>query len=221
MSIIPAILPHSFEEMTEKLSRIEGLTSLVQIDICDGVFGLEKTWMPTGGEIMPAGFEYEFDLMVSDWGTVVANVVALGAKRIVLHVDHMGDEEIGSTVSSLKEKGILAGIAVSNDIAIETHIHALRLAKEIDYQCYAQVMGIARIGEQGQEFDETAPERIRALKRQIGDAVVQVDGAMNPENGPKVVEAGATSLVVGSYLFSMGEVATAYGNMQSLLQSEE
>ncbi|MDQ5962200.1 MAG: ribulose-phosphate 3-epimerase [Patescibacteria group bacterium] len=221
MSIIPAVLPHSFEEMNEKLSRIEGITSLVQIDLCDGVFGLEKTWLPSGTEIMSIGFEYEFDLMVNDWRLYVNSAIALNAKRVVLHVDHMTDVDIQEAVTLLKEKGVIAGIAVSNDIAIETHVSALRLAKEIDYQSYAQVMGIARIGEQGQEFDETAPERIRALKMQIGDAIVQVDGAMNPENGPKVIEAGATSLVVGSYLFSMGEVATAYGNMQALLQSED
>lgn len=221
MSIIPAILPHNFEEMTEKLSRIEGLAPLVQIDLCDGVFGLERTWLPEGTETMPTGFDYEFDLMVNDWRTHLNSAVSLGAKRVVLHVDHMSDDEIREAVLSLKEKGVRAGISVSNDIAVETHVSALRLAKEIEYQSYAQVMGIARIGEQGQEFDESAPDRIRALKRALGDAQVQVDGAMNPENGPKVIEAGASSLVVGSFLFASGEPATAYGTMESLLPSEE
>lgn len=221
MSIVPAILPHSFEEMTEKLSRIEGLAPLVQIDLCDGVFGLEKTWMPSGTESMPAGFEYEFDLMVSNWKMFMESAVSLNAKRIVLHVDHMSDDDIRSAVSSLKEKGVRAGISVSNDASVEAHVNALRIAREVDYQCYAQVMGIARIGEQGQEFDESAPERVRFLKRNMGDVMVQVDGAMNPENGPKVIEAGASSLVVGSYLFSVGEPATAYNTMLVLLPTDE
>jgi hypothetical protein len=45
MQITPAVLPHTFNEITDKLSRIEGLATRVQIDICDGVFGREKTWL--------------------------------------------------------------------------------------------------------------------------------------------------------------------------------
>jgi pentose-5-phosphate-3-epimerase len=59
MRITPAVLPHTFDEITEKLSRVEGLATRVQIDICDGVFGREKTWMPAGTEILPEGFDYD------------------------------------------------------------------------------------------------------------------------------------------------------------------
>lgn len=216
MNVTPAILPKSFEELTEKLSRIEGLSSLVQIDLCDGVFGLDKTWLPEGGETLPLGSEYEFDLMVNNWSIYIERCIALGAKRIVLHVDHMTDDELRSAVSMLKEANVMCGVSVSNDESVETHVHALRIAKEIDYHTYAQVMGIARIGEQGQEFDESTPSRIVSLKQQLGDVEVQVDGAMNPTNSPKVIQAGATRLVVGSYMFKLGEPATAYEEMTNL-----
>ena len=216
MYITPAILPHSFEELTEKLSRIESLAPLVQIDLCDGVFGLEKTWLPEGGEALSSLQEYEFDLMVNQYSTYVEKCIALGAKKIVLHVDHMTDDELREVVTMLKENNVTTGISVSNDVSIETHVHALRLAKEIDYKTYAQVMGISRIGEQGQEFDESVPSRIVSLKQQVGDVDVQVDGAMNPTNGPKVIQAGATRLVVGSYMFKQGEPASAYEEMTNL-----
>jgi ribulose-phosphate 3-epimerase len=216
MNVTPAILPKSFEELTEKLSRIEGLSSLVQIDLCDGVFGLDTTWLPEGSETLPSGTDYEFDLMVNNWSMYVERCIALGAKRIVLHVDHMTDDELQSVVSMLKEANVMCGISVSNDESVETHVHALRIAKEIEYRTYAQVMGIARIGEQGQEFDESAPSRIVSLKQQLGDVEVQVDGAMNPTNSPKVIQAGATRLIVGSYMFKLGEPATAYEEMTNL-----
>lgn len=62
-------------------------------------------------------------------------------------------------------------------------------------------MGIEKIGEQGQIFDDHAPERIVHLKQRFGTLSIQVDGAMNPTNAPKVLEAGADTLVVGSYIF--------------------
>ena len=216
MNITPAILPHSFEELTERLSRIEGLAPLVQIDICDGVFGLEKTWSPVEGEVLPSGMDYEIDAMVNNWSTLIQQSIALGVKKVVLHVDHMTDDDIRIAVTTLKENGITTGISVSNDIDVETHVQALRIAKEIDYQVYAQVMGIARIGEQGQAFDESTCTRIVTLKQQIGDVDVQVDGAMNPTNAPKVIQAGATTLVVGSYLFNGGEPSSAYEEMTNI-----
>ena len=216
MNITPAILPHSFEELTEKLSRLDGISSEVQIDICDGVFGLEKTWMPNEGDALPSGFEYEFDVMVEDWQTMIPACIALGAKRVVIHVDRMSEDDVRGLVSSLKEQNVVAGIAVSNDVAIETHLAFLRAARDADFRVYAQVMGIERVGEQGLEFDSTAPERVMAIKRAIGDVHVQVDGAMNPETAPKVIQAGAETLVVGSYLFNGGDVGSSYAQMTNL-----
>jgi ribulose-phosphate 3-epimerase len=215
-NVTPAILPFSFEELTDKLSRIEGLSPVVQIDICDGVFGLDTTWLPEGTEVLPSGTEYEFDLMVDNWSAYVEKCILLKAKRIVVHVDHMSDDELRGVCIKLKEQGIHIGIAVSNDVSVETHAHALRIAREIDYRSYAQVMGIEKIGEQGHSFDESAPSRIVSLKQQVGDVDVQVDGAMNPTNAPKVIQAGATRLVVGSYMFTEGEPAKAYELMTNI-----
>src|SRR3989344_9301663 len=98
MNIKPAILPHSFEEIIEKLSRVEGISLLVQIDICDGVFGREKTWLPNGTETLPSGFKYEFDVMVNDWNIYIPNCLLLGATSIVAHVDLFSDEDIANLV---------------------------------------------------------------------------------------------------------------------------
>lgn len=218
MNITPAILPHGFQELNDKLTRIDGLAPMVQIDLCDGVFGLEKTWMPEGGESLSPSFEYEYDLMVVEWKPVLEKVLTVTpkAKQIVLHADRMSDEELLSAVGMLKDAGVLPGIAVSNDVSTEAHIHLLHIAREINYQVYAQVMGISHIGEQGQSFDESAPSRIVSLKQNIGDVLVQVDGAMNPTNGPKVIQAGAERLVVGSYIFSQENPAQFYEEMTNI-----
>lgn len=201
MTIIPAILPHSVEEVQEKCSRVEGLVTKVQIDICDGIFGREKTWIPTGSEMLPSGFSYEFDLMLNDWRETTLHCLTLGAKSIVSHVDMFTDEDMATLVSMVAPHSANLGIAVSNDKSLDFHADMIRKAKALYPHVFVQVMGIRNIGEQGQLFDEETPARVKALKQQFGEILVQVDGGMMPETVKRVVDDGAENVVVGSYIF--------------------
>jgi len=55
----------------------------------------------------------------------------------------------------------------------------------------------------GQAFLPAALDRIRALRREIGDRPVEiaVDGGIGPDNVRSVVEAGADVIVAGSAIF--------------------
>lgn len=209
MNITPAILPHSFEEVIEKLSRVEGLVTTVQIDICDGVFGRERTWIPSGTESLPQGFSYEFDIMLNDWRAPMLHCLTLGASRIVAHVDLFSDEDIVTLVSIVSPHMVPLGVAVSNDKSLEFHAEMIRKIRTQYPNVFIQVMGIKKIGEQGQFFDETTPERVKVLKQQFGDVTIQVDGAMAPEAAKYVQEAGADTIVVGSYIFGHDDAGSA------------
>lgn len=210
MQIIPAILPHSFEEIVEKTSRIEDITNLVQIDLCDGVFGREITWLPVEGDVMPGSFNYEFDIMLDDWKKYVPICVSIGAKRVVIHVDNFLDGDMEELVSMISGSGVALGISISNDKNIETHSSMVRVAKSLYSEVYIQVMGIKKIGEQGQFFDEEALDRIVALEKEFGNTFIQVDGGINEETAKQVINKGANALVVGSYIFGHENVSTAY-----------
>jgi ribulose-phosphate 3-epimerase len=201
MNVTPAILPHSFEEVQEKLSRVEGLANRIQIDLCDGVMGREKTWLPEGNESLSVNFSYEFDLMVEEWKLYAMRAIEIGAKRIVAHVDQFTDEDMQALVEIVSSRSVALGISVSNDKSVEVHADMIRKAKSSYSNIFAQVMGIEKIGEQGQVFDESAVERVRALKREFGDMSIQVDGGMTSETAQKVANAGAETAVVGSYIF--------------------
>ena len=150
MNITPAILPHSFEEVTEKLTRLEGLVTRVQIDICDGVFGREKTWLPTGNEVLPSQFSYEFDIMMNYWAIYVPYCISIGATCIVAHVDMFSDEDVTNLVSMVSSRNIALGIAVSNDKSVDFHADMIRKIQSLYLNVFIQIMGINKIGEQGQ-----------------------------------------------------------------------
>lgn len=206
MNITPAILPHSFDEVNEKLSRIEGICTKVQIDLCDGIFGREKTWLPEGTETLPSGFQYEFDVMLNDWKLYMMHAITIGAKYIVAHVDTFTDEDIESLISIVGPRMVTLGVAVSNDKSLDFHAEMIRKIRAVYPSMFIQVMGIEKIGEQGQVFDEESVGRVKALKQQFGDVIIQVDGGMTPETAVKVLGAGAETIVVGSYIFGGEDV---------------
>lgn len=216
MQVIPAILPHSIDEIYEKTERVRGFCSLVQIDICDGVFGREKTWVPEEGSSLPEGFMYEFDVMVNDWKYYIPKCVSLGAKKIVAHVDQFKDGDMDILIEMIQAHSIDLGIAVSNDTSISFHADMFRQAKERYEHVYIQVMGIEKIGEQGQFFDDRTTERIRALKKMFGDTCIQVDGAMKPDTVTQVADAGAIAVVVGSYIFGRDNPSASYSELLSI-----
>lgn len=215
MQVTPAILPHTFEEITEKVTRIDGLLSKIQIDLCDGVFGREKTWLPAGDEILPSGFAYEFDMMVDDWRTYIPRAVALGAKCIVAHVDFFTDEDLVGLVGMVSPQSLGLGISVSNDKSVDFHADMVRKVRDLYPHIYIQVMGIKNIGEQAQLFDETTPERVKLLKQQFGDINVQVDGGIKPDTAKLVVSSGADTVVVGSYVFGSSDVSSSLESLNA------
>lgn len=220
MNITAAILPHSFDEIVEKTSCIEGLLRDVQIDLCDGVFGREKTWLPTGEETLPEGFSYEFDIMLHDWKLPTAYALKLGAGSLVMHVDFFTDDDVSSLLQMLQTRNIPLGITVSNDKMPEFHAEMVRTFQALYPHVFIQVMGIKKVGEQGQFFDESAIDRIQFLKQQFGSVAIQVDGGIKPENVQKVVNAGAETVVVGSFIFNTEGAGAAISRLESAVSEQ-
>lgn len=206
MQIVPAILSENFEQVIHNLFLVEGVASRVQIDISDGVFGLEKTWLPYKEESLPEGFEYEFDMMVVDWKKYIPRVIALGATRVIAHVDEFDDGDIEFLVRMVSKAKVKLGLCVSNDKDIRDFTRLVnKISKEYS-KVFVQVMGIKRIGTQGQPFDEDVIERIWEIGRECKNVMIQVDGSMNQDTILRVKNAGADVAVVGSYIFKAGGV---------------
>ncbi|HET8687678.1 MAG TPA: hypothetical protein VFM18_13590, partial [Methanosarcina sp.] len=109
IDVVPAILPKNYEDMKNKISLVRGVVPVVQIDLCDGVFVSSQTWpFSSGGsqdynflkimseeEGMPfwQDIEFELDLMVSDAVENFDLYCKLGPKRIIFHLEAIGNPE--------------------------------------------------------------------------------------------------------------------------------
>jgi len=216
--IVPAILTKSFREIRDDLDMVSGRVHAVQIDICDGGYVPTKTWPYATGKSdidfdalvsqevgLPhwEQIDFEFDLMVRNVYEKIPDFVAIGATSIVIHRESVTDEELdkiladyGKDSDTFSEFGIALGIAYPPDPTIVDDV-----AKHIESIDFVQVMGIMKVGFQGQLFAPSALETVRVLRERFPELVISVDGGVNTENARKLIDAGADKLIVGSAIF--------------------
>ncbi len=217
--IIPAILPKNYEDMKNKIALAKGAVSLVQIDLCDGVFVPSQTWPFSGGDLdehfnrilneqegMPfwEDVDFELDLMVADAVENFDVYTKLGAKRIVFHIEGVGDvnefRDFVEAIDPYIRETIEIGVAINPTTPLK---ELYPLINSIDY---VQCMAIAKIGYQGEPFYEGVLDNIKTLKEKYPDLIISVDGGVNLETGARLVEAGAGRLVAGSAVFNTDDI---------------
>lgn len=212
--IVPAIMPKDYADLQTKVGQVVSAVQSVQIDIMDGVFVPGQTWpfanpadtdfsaLVKGDKGLPfwENVDYEFDLMIANPEEYISDFVALGASRIVIHLESL-DDPLASLEHISDRYGKGAGvIELLLAIGVQTHLDAL--APLIPLISGLQMMGIAEIGKQGEPFVEEVVERVQQIKERYPELLVSVDGGVNDEYAGALVEAGADRLVSGSFIFA-------------------
>ncbi|MBI2630728.1 hypothetical protein HYW73_00735 [Candidatus Nomurabacteria bacterium] len=235
--IIPAVLPKNYDDLKNKISLVKGIVSLVQVDICDGIFVKSMTWpfqspsnegVATNGldlhfqnilneqEGMPfwEDIDFELDLMVSDAVENFDIYTKLGAKRIIFHIEAVGDIEnfrdFLEGIDSYVRDSMEIGVAINPQTPVE---QIFPVINNIDF---VQCMAIARIGYQGEPFDERCISHIKTLKEKFPDLIISVDGGVNLETGARLVDVGAERLAAGSAIFSTDDIIDTIEQFKSL-----
>jgi ribulose-phosphate 3-epimerase len=231
IEIIPAILPKNYEDMKNKIALVRGIVPIVQIDFCDGIYVPSKSWpFTTGGgnddnflkilnekEGMPfwEDIDFELDLMVADAVSNFDIYTKLGPKRMIFHLEAVGDiEEFKHFVEGMDvyiRDAIQIGVAINIATPIE------KIFSLINYVDFVQCMGIDKIGYQGQEFDEKDLEHVKILKEKYPDLVISVDGGVDFETAPELIEAGATRLVAGSVIFKSENIRETISELENII----
>lgn len=218
VTLLPSYPAPNWAELERMLKALHGEAAEFQIDIVDGQFVPHTSWPFTESDIdealqklIPWQTEYvlEFDCMVMQPEQYLDRLVAAGAKRVIIHY---GSTEAYTNIAAHSQThGYTLGLAVTIDVPMEAIIELLPQVS------YVQVMGIAKVGQQGQPFADEALERIAALKAYAPDVPVAVDGAVNATTIPALVAAGADRLAPGSALTKAVDPVAAYKQLHALL----
>lgn len=230
LEIIPAIMPRNYEDLKNRVALVRGIVPLVQIDICDGVFVKNQTWpydekdndtsnfnlIMEEKEGMPfwEDIDFELDLMVVDAVENFPVYMKLGPKRIIFHIEAIGN------FSEFKD--FLEGLdtyirdTVQIGIAINTKTNIENIFPLVNYVDFVQCMGIEHIGFQGEGFDEKVLEHIKTLKEKYPDIIISVDGSVNLDTAPELIDAGVERLVIGSAIFKSNDIKETVNMFESL-----
>ncbi len=216
--IIPSILSDSLSDIAHKLDRLHKETKLtrVQIDISDPDFVHELTVSPIDlVDLAIHDFQIDIHLMTNDpINDVIECSQIPGIHEVIAQIEHMSSQ--GAFIDHVKSFDLKVGLSLDYTTPVESIdkalIHRLDTLQIVDVQ----------EGAQGRAFGGTAVTQeirdVRSLIEVAGQSKIEciADGAITEKTAGECLAAGADVLVVGSFLWTSDDLASAIAKLELL-----
>ena len=197
--IAPSILAADFGNLQSEVEMVnESQAQWFHIDIMDGVFVPNISFgFPVLKQIQKhAKKPLDVHLMIVNPDQFIKKFAEHGTEILTVHIEACN--HLHRTVQAIHAEGMKAGVALNP----HTNIDLLEdIIQDIELVCLMSV----NPGFGGQKFIENTYDKVKKLKalieRKNSKALIEIDGGVNAETAPKLLEAGADVLVAGSYVF--------------------
>jgi ribulose-phosphate 3-epimerase len=199
VEIAPSILAADFTRLGEEVAAAEaGGAGLIHVDVMDGRFVPNITLGLPVVKALARTTKLPIDahLMISEPGRYAEQFVEAGARMVSVHVET--DPHLHRTLSSIRGKGAMAGIAVNPATPLAALDEALAFAD------FVLLMSV-NPGFGGQAFIPSSIDKVRRLRLMIDErglaTRIEIDGGIDSSNIARVVAAGAELIVAGTAVF--------------------
>jgi ribulose-phosphate 3-epimerase len=128
------------------------------------------------------------------------------ADEFVFHIE--ATQKAQEIIDTIKEADKLAGIAINPQTPTDS------IKPFIDFIDFVHFMTVEP-GFYGGEFVESVLEKIADFHYFYPDKPIEVDGGVDPDTVPKLVQAGASILVAGSYIWESEDIGRAIEELKS------
>lgn len=203
--IIPSINVRTFEEVKERVAKIEPYVLWCHLDVTDGVFSAHQTWNnPDDLGRLETRLSVEVHLMVDRPEKILDQWLRPPVRRVIVHIE--ATDVLEEIIERCRNKKTDIGIAMNPDTPWE-------IAKpSFGHVDLAQVLSV-NPGPPGQTMRADAFEKTAAIRRACPSCRIEFDGGVNPETAKRAREAGADILVAGSYIFHAENVSDAIASL--------
>lgn len=229
IQVSPSILAADFSNLEREIKRAEEAgADALHLDIMDGHFVPNISFGPqiVGAIKRVTNLFLDVHLMIYQPYDYIERFVEMGADSITVHLE--ATEDLEETLGFIRRCNVKAGLSIRPETS------ASLLIKYLD-KCDLILLMSVNPGFGGQEFMPEVLEKLSMLRglidqlqirkggRSFGDKdlaaqedpfILQVDGGINAETARQCVQAGANSLVAGTYLFAAESMKDAIQSLR-------
>lgn len=212
--VAPSILSADFANLERDINKVEEAgCDWIHVDVMDGHFVQNIT---IGAPVVKSirkvtKLPLDVHLMIEDPDKFLDDFINAGSDIITIHYE-AAQKKTEAILKKIKENNIKAGISIKPMTSPDV------LKQYIELIDLVLVMSVEP-GFGGQGFIPDSTEKINEIntmfKSANKDVIIEVDGGINTKTGRLAIEAGATALVAGSYIYNATDISLAIKSLKS------